>query len=140
MNPTLKIKQLHRAATPSYQSAGASGIDLHAAKSTYIHPGQRLVIPSGIALEIPEGYEGQVRPRSGRSLKSMDVILGTIDFDYRGEVGVILVNNSMYTQLINEGERLAQLVIAPVARCEIEMVEELSDTERGAKGFGSTGT
>jgi dUTP pyrophosphatase len=105
-------------------------------------PGQRALIPTGLYLEIPEGYEGQVRPRSGLALKRGLTVLnapGTIDADYRGEVGVILVNLSQEEQLVEKGERVAQLLFAPVIRGELVEVEVLRDTERGSGGFGSTG-
>jgi dUTP pyrophosphatase len=105
-------------------------------------PGQRALVPTGLFIEIPEGYEAQVRPRSGLALKRGLTVLnspGTIDADYRGEVGVILVNLSQEEQRIEKGERVAQLLFAPVARAELVEVEALGETERGSGGFGSTG-
>jgi len=119
-------------------------MDLRAAveNPVRVKPLQRVIIPTGIALEIPEGYEGQVRPRSGLALKKGLTVLnapGTIDADYRGEVKVILVNLGEEEVVIERGERIAQLVITPVVRAELIPVEELSSTERGEGGFGSTG-
>ncbi|NPB07920.1 MAG: dUTP diphosphatase [Aquificae bacterium] len=129
---------------PSYATPHSSGMDLRAAveNPVRVKPLQRVIIPTGIALEIPEGYEGQVRPRSGLALKKGLTVLnapGTIDADYRGEVKVILVNLGEEEVVIERGERIAQLVITPVVRAELIPVEELSSTERGEGGFGSTG-
>src|SRR5690606_24739935 len=100
----------------------------------------RLTIPTGIAIELPEGYEAQVRPRSGLAARHGIVgVLGTIDNGYRGEIGVILVSQSFYGEVIQDGDRIAQLVVCPVAYPEVEEVSELSETERGVAGFGSTG-
>ncbi|GAB4168961.1 MAG: dUTP diphosphatase [Geothermobacteraceae bacterium] len=107
-----------------------------------LQPGERRLVPTGLALEIPPGYEGQVRPRSGRALReglSMVNAPGTIDSDYRGEVGVILINLGQETIKIANGERIAQLVIAPVVRLELEVADNLSNTARGDGGFGHTG-
>lgn len=125
--------------TPAYQSEGASGIDLYAAIPEVIWPGRRAVIPVEIAVEIPEGFEGQIRPRSGLASKGIDVILGTIDSDYRGELAATVANNSERAHTIRRGDRIAQLVIAPVVRVELEEADELSETARGERGFGSTG-
>ena len=129
---------------PAYQTASSAGMDLHAALDTAIalEPGQRQLIPTGLRLEIPTGYEGQVRPRSGLALKRGLTVLnspGTIDADYRGEVGVILINLSPEAQRIEPGERIAQLVFAPIARAILVEAESLASSERGAGGFGSTG-
>jgi len=105
-------------------------------------PGDRIGVPTGLALEIPVGFEGQVRPRSGLALRAGVTILnapGTIDSDYRGEVTVLLVNLGREPFIINPGDRIAQLVIAPVTRCELEETDELSSTARGGGGFGHTG-
>lgn len=131
---------------PSYQSAGAAGLDMAAALAddapVRIAPGERALLPTGFALEIPPGHEGQVRPRSGLALKRGLTVLnapGTIDADYRGEVMVLLINLGSEPQEIRRGDRIAQLVIQPVARAEVEQVDELAPAERGAGGFGSTG-
>jgi dUTP pyrophosphatase len=130
---------------PSYQSAGAAGADLraHLADDLVIAPGARAVVPTGLRLEIPEGYEGQVRPRSGLAAKAGVTVLnapGTIDSDYRGEVGVILVNLGAEAFRVRPGDRIAQLVIAPVVRAGFVRAEEVGGTARGSGGFGSTGT
>ena len=130
---------------PTYQTAGAAGADLHAAleKPLTLAPGQRELIPTGLALAIPHGYEAQVRPRSGLALRhgiGMVNTPGTIDSDYRGPVGVILVNLGAEPFVVEPLARIAQLVIAPVTRAEFALAEELGETERGSGGFGSTGT
>jgi len=129
---------------PSYATEGSSGLDLRAAleKPVFLKPFRRALIPTGIALEIPYGYEAQVRPRSGLALKKGITLLnspGTIDADYRGEVKVILINLGEEEVVIERGERIAQLVIAPVAKARLVKVEEISPTSRGEGGFGSTG-
>lgn len=136
----------HVISKPQYQSEQAAGLDLQAAitRNVTLTPGERLLVPTGLIIAIPEGYEGQVRPRSGLALKSGITVLnspGTIDADYRGEVGVILVNHGGVPHLIRPGDRIAQLVIAAVARIPIQdsSLDSLSTTERGAGGFGSTG-
>ena len=130
---------------PSYATDGSAGLDLRAAveKPVVLKPFQRVLIPTGFIFEIPEGYEGQVRPRSGLALKKGVTVLnspGTIDSDYRGEVKVILINLGQEEVVIERGERIAQLVIAPVTRAELVEVEKVSQTSRGAGGFGSTGS
>ncbi|MSR84280.1 MAG: dUTP diphosphatase [Candidatus Latescibacteria bacterium] len=129
---------------PAYQTIASAGMDLRAALDAplMLEAGGRSLIPTGLRLEIPPGYEGQVRPRSGLALKRGLTVLnspGTIDADYRGEVGVILINLSREAQRIEPGERIAQLVFAPVARAILVEAESLADSERGAGGFGSTG-
>lgn len=130
---------------PSYQSAGAAGADLraHLAEDLVIDAGARAVVPTGLRLQIPEGYEGQVRPRSGLAAKAGVTVLnapGTIDSDYRGEVGVILVNLGTEPFRVRSGDRIAQLVIVPVARAGFIRAEDVGGTTRGSGGFGSTGT
>ena len=130
---------------PEYQTPGSSGIDLRAAveEPIIIRNGERVMIPTGLKMEIPAGYEGQVRTRSGLAATRGLVVLnspGTIDADYRGEVKVILMNLGSEPLTINRGERVAQLVIAPVARVVISEVEDVDETIRGSGGFGSTGT
>jgi len=129
---------------PRYASAAAAGVDLVAAISSpmLLRPGERAAVPTGIALALPEGYEAQVRPRSGLALKHGIAVLnspGTIDADYRGEVQVILANLGTEPVTIARGERVAQLVVAPVARIAWEPVAALPESARGAQGFGSTG-
>ncbi len=129
---------------PTYQSDGAAGMDLHAAlkEPVTIPPLGRAKIPTGIAMAIPEQFEGQVRPRSGLAAKRGVTVLnspGTVDSDYRGEVQVLLVNLSHANVVIAPLERIAQIVFAPVGRAELRLVEELPSTERGAGGYGSTG-
>ena len=130
---------------PAYQSRGAAGLDLYAALQAprTLHPGQRLLVPTGYAVALPEGHEGQVRPRSGLALHHGITVLntpGTVDADYRGEIGVVLVNLGQEDFVVEPNMRIAQLVVAPVAHVAIELVEALDDTERGAGGYGSTGT
>lgn len=130
---------------PEYQTPGSSGIDLRAAveEPIIIGNGERVIIPTGLKMEIPAGYEGQVRTRSGLAATRGLVVLnspGTLDADYRGEVKVILMNLGSEPLTINRGERVAQLVIAPVARVVISEVEDVDETIRGSGGFGSTGT
>lgn len=129
---------------PAYQSKDAVGLDLHAAvaEAQTIAPLARLLVPTGIAMAIPTGFEAQVRPRSGLALRHGVTVLnspGTIDPDYRGEVKVLLINLGSEPFVIHPGDRIAQLVIAPVARAEIALVAALDETDRGAGGYGSTG-
>jgi dUTP pyrophosphatase len=132
---------------PAYQSANAAGLDLVAALPAHqpltIAAGCYAMIPTGIALGLPAGSEGQVRPRSGLAAKHGVTVLnspGTIDSDYRGEVGVILINHGTKDFTVERGMRIAQLVIAPVVSVGVRLVEKLTETTRGAAGFGSTGT
>src|SRR5262245_6425879 len=128
---------------PAYQSPGAAGLDLTAdADDVTLAPGARALVPTGIAVAIPAGFEGQVRPRSGFAHRTGVTVLnapGTIDSDYRGEIQVLLVNLGADTVHVRRGERIAQLVLSPVARIAWDEVERLEGTERGAGGFGSTG-
>lgn len=133
-------------ALPHYETRGAAGADVRAnfadRKGVSIAPGARALIPTGLRLEIPEGYEVQVRPRSGLALKhgiTLPNSPGTIDSDYRGELGVILLNTGAEPFEVNHGERVAQLVIAPVVQAAFELADALSETARGRGGFGSTG-
>ena len=149
MSVTLRVKRLPHGEglpLPSYQSKEAAGLDVVAGvpegAAVAIPPGARALIPTGFALELPRGYEAQVRPRSGLALKHGITLLnspGTIDSDYRGELMVILVNHGDEPFLVRRGERIAQLVIAPVSHAEIVAAEELAATSRGPGGFGSTG-
>lgn len=130
---------------PAYKTDGAAGMDLLAAIETPLSlaPGERRLCPTGIEIALPDGFEGQIRPRSGLALKHGISVLnapGTIDADYRGEVGVLLVNLGNDAVVIEPGTRVAQLVIAPVARASWDEVRLLDATERGDGGFGSTGT
>jgi dUTP pyrophosphatase len=129
---------------PSYQSAHAAGLDLHAAleEPVVLEPGEIRRIPCGFAMAVPVGYEAQVRPRSGLAARhgiSMPNAPGTIDADYRGEVQVPLINLGGEPFTVERNMRIAQMVIAPVAHCAVEIVEALDETARGAGGFGSTG-
>lgn len=145
MNPRLRVVKLRPdAVLPRYMSEQAAGLDLAAALDapTVIPAGGRAAIPTGIAIALEPGFEGQVRPRSGLARRSGLTVLnapGTIDADYRGEVLVLLVNLGGEAVAIEPGERIAQLVVAPVARAEVEEVGELEPSERGDGGFGSTG-
>jgi dUTP pyrophosphatase len=146
MTPVIKIKRLgsKRLPLPQYHSEGAAGIDLLAGidQTLTLGPLERCAVPAGIAVEIPSGFEGQVRPRSGRALREGLTLVntpGTIDSDYRGEIQVIVVNLGREPVRIEPGDRIAQLVIAPVARATLVEVEELTDTPRGGGGFGHTG-
>lgn len=129
---------------PAYQSAGASGFDVRACleQPMVLKPGERTLVPTGLSFEIPEGFEIQARPRSGWALKQGMTLLntpGTIDADYRGEVKVILINLGQEPVQIADQERIAQFVICPILQVSLDEVTELSDTVRGAGGFGSTG-
>lgn len=142
----MKVKIINRSAhpAPEYGTAHAAGCDLRAnlSQDILLAPMQRTMIPTGLFLEIPVGYEAQVRPRSGLAAKHGITVLnspGTIDADYRGEVKVILINLSEESFIIQNGERIAQLVIARHETAEWEQVNELADTDRGAGGFGHTG-
>ncbi|MCD6352333.1 MAG: dUTP diphosphatase [Armatimonadetes bacterium] len=141
----LRVLASEGAALPEYQTPGAAGMDLRALlpEPLTLEPGQRALVPTGLRLAIPPGYEGQVRPRSGLAAKygiSMVNAPGTIDSDYRGEVKVLLINLGQEPVTLHNGDRIAQLVIAPIARAQVVKVSELPDTDRGEGGFGSTGT
>ena len=128
---------------PSYATEGSAGMDLRADVEVRLEPGERKLVPTGIAIEIPPGFEGQVRPRSGLALKRGVTTLnapGTIDADFRGEVGVILINHGQEPVSLERGERIAQLVIARFERVALREVDALSETGRGAGGFGHTGS
>lgn len=141
----LEIKKLNeRAIIPEYQSTEAAGADLHACLDApvAIAAGERAIVPTGIAIALPKGFEGQVRPRSGLAAKHGVTTLntpGTIDSDYRGELHVILINHSQEPFIVNHGERIAQLIIARHETAEFEEVQKLSESTRGENGFGSTG-
>jgi dUTP pyrophosphatase len=143
----LRVRRLpaaHGLPLPAAASAGSSGCDLRAAldAEVVLRPGERLLVPTGLAIEIPPGWEGQVRPRSGLALRhgiGMVNAPGTIDSDYRGEVGVLLINLGAEPFTLRRGDRIAQLVIARVESVEWEEAEALDGSERGEGGFGSTG-
>jgi dUTP pyrophosphatase len=145
----LDIRQLPHAAglpLPAYQSAHAAGLDLLAAvpqdAAMLLAPGKHAMVPTGLAIALPEGFEAQVRPRSGLAAKHGVTVLnspGTVDADYRGEISVILINHGAEPFLIRRGERIAQMVIAPVVQAKLNPVESLPETGRGSGGFGSTG-
>ncbi|PGY99999.1 dUTP diphosphatase [Bacillus thuringiensis] len=146
MNLRTKIKRVRDVELPKYAKPGDSGFDLVAAEDTIIWPGETKVVQTGLAFEIPPGYELQVRPRSGMTRNTkLRVVLGTVDSGYRGEVGVLVDNiesikgKLMSSQLIEKGTRIAQGVIAPVVTAHFEEVDELSESDRGTGGFGSTG-
>jgi dUTP pyrophosphatase len=148
-NPTVPITRLphgHDLPLPAYETAQAAGMDLRAAVPEHepltLRPGSRFPVPTGLAFALPAGFEGQVRPRSGLAAKQGVTCLntpGTIDADYRGEVKVILINLGEEDVVIRRGERIAQLVIAPVVQAVWAEVDSLEETARGAGGFGSTG-
>jgi dUTP pyrophosphatase len=130
---------------PAYATVGSAGLDLraHVQEPKVLQPGERALIPTGLSLALPEGFEAQVRPRSGLALKHGITVLnspGTVDADYRGDVGVILINLGAEPFTIAPGDRIAQLVLAAYAQVEWAPVEVLPETERGAGGFGHTGT
>lgn len=143
---TVRIQASDRAVVPSYATSGSAGADLSACldegQVIVIPPGGRALIPTGLRMQIPVGYEVQVRPRSGLAAKQGITVLntpGTIDSDYRGEVKVILINHSADPYTVHHGDRVAQMVIAPVIQCEFYVTEDLDDSTRGIGGFGSTG-
>lgn len=145
-SPLLQFKKLHPAAClPAYMSSLAAGLDICACldRAVVLAPGARILIPTGLAVAIEPGYEIQVRPRSGLALRwgiSLVNSPGTIDADYRGEIGIILINHGEDLFTISHGDRIAQLVVASVAQARITEVAELSTTDRGAGGFGHTGS
>ncbi len=144
---TVKIKRITSEGTtplPAYMTAHAAGMDLYAeiAVDMTLLPGGRALVPTGIAIELPEGYEAQIRPRSGLALKSGIALVnspGTIDADYRGEIGIIMINHGNEPFTVRSGERIAQMVFAPFARALFAEVAELGSTMRGSGGFGHTG-
>lgn len=127
---------------PAYETAGAAGMDLRAAEAVTLKPGGRHLVPTGLSIALPQGFEAQVRPRSGLAVKHGVTVLnspGTIDCDYRGEVKVPLINHGQDDFIIARGDRIAQMVIAPVTRISWAEVESLDETVRGTGGFGSSG-
>ena len=130
---------------PAYQTPGSAGMDLRAAIDVpvFLAPGERAAIPTGLQVAVPRGYEAQVRPRSGLSIRQGLTVVnapGTVDSDYRGEVAVLVVNLGQDTVEISRGMRIAQMVIAPIIQVELDVVGSLDETSRGTGGFGSTGT
>ena len=140
------IKRLSKEVSlPKYETSGSSGMDLAADVNTNINidPGKTAIIPTGLALSIPKGFEVQIRPRSGLAAKQKISVLntpGTIDADYRGEIKVILINLGQDSFKVEKGLRIAQMVVCPVVQAQLKEVDDLSETERGKGGFGSTGT
>lgn len=145
----IDVQQLPHAeglALPAYQSSHAAGLDLLAAvpeqTPLVLAPGQHAMIPTGLMIALPDGFEAQVRPRSGLAAKHGVTVLnspGTVDADYRGEINVLLINLGTVPFTIHRGERIAQMIVAPVTRAELARAVSLSDTKRGSGGFGSTG-
>ena len=142
----IQIKKLsNEVLTPKYETLGSSGMDIVAyiEQDIIINSGDKALVPTGFSLSIPRGYEVQIRPRSGLAAKKGITVLntpGTIDSDYRGEIKVILINLSKDKFTIKNGERIAQMVVCPIEQVSIEEIKELSETNRGTGGFGSTGT
>ncbi len=144
MEVTVRFTARHGSTVPAYQTSGSAGADICACleERITIAPGARRLIPTGISVEIPEGFEIQVRPRSGLALKHGVTVLnspGTIDSDYRGEIGIVLYNGGEADFSVETGDRIAQLVCAPVTRAVFVGADSLSETGRGAGGYGSTG-
>lgn len=140
--PVLRLPHFDGLELPAYATAGAAGMDVLAAEDVVLQPGGRHAVATGLAMAVPDGFELQVRPRSGLALKhgiSLPNTPGTIDSDYRGELKVILINLGDFPFEIRRGDRIAQLVLAPVVRATWLKVEELDETQRGEGGFGSTG-
>lgn len=141
----IKLKKLSdNAIVPKYQTEHSAGMDLHACinSSITLKPMQRIVVPCGFSIELPDGYEAQIRARSGLALKygiSLPNGIGTIDADYRGEIGVLLTNLGADDFIINNGDRIAQMVITKYSKADFVLTENLSDSSRGSGGFGSTG-
>lgn len=143
---TIQVKIINRSENPlpTYATADAAGMDLRANLESAItmQPLERILVPTGLFMELPSGYEAQIRPRSGLAIKQGLTLLntpGTIDADYRGEIKIIMINLSGEPQTIQHGDRIAQMVIAPFLQATLEEVKELTDTERGTGGFGHTG-
>ena len=142
----IQIKKLSNSVIiPKYETSGSSGMDIaaHVENNIIINPGEKALVSTGFSIAIPTGYEVQIRPRSGLAVKKNITVLntpGTIDADYRGEIKVILINLGQEKFIIQNGERIAQIVVCPVVQANLEEVTELSDTKRGSGGFGSTGS
>jgi len=142
----IQIKKLSNSVLiPKYETPGSSGMDItaHINESIVINPGEKALVPTGFSLAIPKGHEVQIRPRSGLAAKKSITVLntpGTIDADYRGEIKVILINLGKDKFIVENRERIAQMVVCPIDQVQLEEVKELSKTDRGSGGFGSTGT
>lgn len=139
----IKIKSLS-GRLPEYETAGSAGMDIraHLERPMTIEPGARALVPTGLFMELPEGYEVQIRARSGLAIKKgIGLVngIGTIDSDYRGEVGIALINWGQEPFVINDGDRVAQMVVCSYVKAQVELTDELSETDRGPGGFGSTG-
>lgn len=146
MNIKVKVKRLHNAdlPLPAYMTEGAAGMDIYAAveRDMVLAPGTRALVPTGLAIALPPGYEAQIRPRSGLAINHGITMLnspGTIDCDYRGEIKVIVINLGDKDYILKRGERIAQMIFAPVARAQLLETDDLDDTIRGSGGFGHTG-
>ncbi len=144
--PTLKVKIINQSdnVLPAYATEGSSGMDIRAnlKESVSLKPFERSLVPSGLFIELPQGYEAQIRPRSGLAIKQGITCLntpGTVDADYRGEIMVILINLSQEVQIINHGDRIAQMVIAKVEKIKWKQSEKINETKRNKGGFGHTG-
>ena len=141
----IQIKKLSNTVSiPKYETAGSSGMDIaaHIENNIIINPGEKALVSTGFSVAVPKGYEIQIRPRSGLAAKKNITVLntpGTIDADYRGEIKVILINLGKEKFVVENGERIAQMVVCPVVQANLEEVKELSETKRGSSGFGSTG-
>lgn len=135
----INIKKIEDGKIPEYKTKGSSGADCYSRIDWIISAGDTMKIPLGFAIEIPMGYEMQIRPRSGLSKDGIIAQLGTIDSDYRGEVSAIITNNTKNDYMVHKYDRICQAVICPVIICNFDEVSDLSDTERGKGGFGSTG-
>lgn len=140
---SLKIEKINdKAITPSYANEGDAGLDIYSVEKLVLAPGERGLVHTGIKIELPTNTEAQIRPRSGLALKNGITLVnspGTIDEGYRGEIGVIVINHGLESFTVEEGMKIAQMVIKPVWRVEVEEVSSLSDSERGEKGYGSSG-
>ena len=142
----IQIKKLsNKVLTPKYETSGSSGMDIAAyiGQDIIINPSEKALVPTGFSLSVPRGYEVQIRPRSGLAIKKGITVLntpGTIDSDYRGQIKVILINLSKDEFTVKDGDRIAQMVVCPIEQIIMEEVKELSETDRGIGGFGSTGT
>ena len=141
----IQIKKLSNSVSiPKYETSGSSGMDIaaHIENNIIINPGEKALVSTGFSVAVPRGYEIQIRPRSGLAAKKNITVLntpGTIDADYRGEIKVILINLGKEKFVVENGERIAQMVVCPVVQANLEEVKELSETKRGSSGFGSTG-
>jgi len=144
MQPDVKIKKLNfRAKTPEYKTPGSSGCDVFACENVVLYPGSRGLVPTGLVIEMPDGFECQVRPRSGLALNHGVTVFnspGTCDNDFRGEIKILLFNSTSRTYEIKIGDRIAQLIFAPVCQASFEDKNDLSETQRGEGGWGSSGT